>query len=89
MRTKYITRSYEINDVILEAYEYYVHLIGRDNVDGTTTHSGIYDVIEDSIYYNNSEYVIVRNDYKPEDQSTSIPQYLDSISYKINKLGRQ
>jgi len=89
MRTKFITYSEELNDAFTEAYSHYVYLLGYDDYEGNTTYSGLYDILEREVQYNNQEYIILRNDYIPDEYSTSIPKYLGMIDYKIKKLGRQ
>ncbi len=89
MRTKFITYSKELNDAFLEAYSHYTYLLGYDDYYGATTYSGLYDILEREVQFNNEEYIILRNDYIPDEYLTSIPRNLDSIHYKIKKLGRQ
>lgn len=82
MRAFYPFLSEEFNDLTLEAYSHYVYLLGRDNQDGETTYSGVYDITEETLDINSSRYVVLRNDYAPE--GAPIPQYLDSIAAKVN-----
>ena len=82
MRAYYPFLSKEFNDKILDAYSHYVYLLGYDDYQGNTLYSGVYDTTENTLDSHSSKYVVLRNDYAPEEYP--IPQYLDSISAKIN-----
>lgn len=82
MRVFYPFLSKEFNDLTLEVYSHYVYLIGYDDAGGNTLYSGVYDNTEAVLDRQSSTYVVLRNNYAPDD--TSIPQYLDSISSKLN-----
>tara|TARA_Y100000310_G_scaffold316459_1_gene368209 strand:- start:926 stop:1192 length:267 start_codon:yes stop_codon:yes gene_type:complete len=87
MRINYTFLSQETNDQLLTAYSHYAYLLGRDDANGLTTYSGVYDLSEEDLRDLTRKYINLRNDYAPDD-TDSVPQYLDSIAYKIRNLGR-
>jgi hypothetical protein len=83
MRVFYPFLSEEFNDLVLEAYSHYVYLLGYDDIGGNTTYSGVYDITEANLDEQSRQYVVLRNDYAA-DGGKPMPQYLDSITAKLN-----
>jgi len=82
MRAFYPFLMEEFNDIILTTYSHYTYLLGYDDVNGDTTYSGVYDIVEQSLATDSSQYVVLRNNYAPD--GVSIPQYMDSVAAKLN-----
>lgn len=88
MRSIYPLCSQELNDLFLEIYARYVHLLGRDDEAGFTTYSGFYDISEQTINTMVSDYVVLRNNkvtivpsgYTVESSGT----YRVPITYKLD-----
>ena len=88
MRIRYPVSSNELNDIILEAYAKYVYLLGYDTEYGETTHSGVYDLNENSIKDTHQYMVLTNSKVPPNDVSNnSVPKYMDTVAYKVS-LGR-
>ncbi len=83
MRTQYPLLSTEINDSFLEAYSRNTYLLGRDDDEGYTTYSGVYDIHETELK-DMHQYIVLGNSNAPSNSivNKSITNYLDKIAYK-------
>ena len=88
MRSNFPVLSEELNDIILEVYSKYVHLLGYDDENGSTTHIGVYDRLDTDGAYIADNYIVVRNDFSVGSENEPISKAIDRTISKINFRGR-
>ena len=87
MRINYTLLAEELNDILLTTYSHYVHLLGRDDEKGETTHEGLYDLQESILKELSKKHLIMKNEINSNTNS-STSRYLDSVAFKLRKLGK-